>query len=57
MGVVWLAHDPRLDRHVAIGFGASHLGGVPEARARMREEARAASVLDHPGIATVHEIG
>ena len=56
MGVVYLARDPRLDRPVAIKLLPPHLGGNAKAVQRLATEARTASALDHPNIATVHEI-
>ena len=56
-GVVYLGHDPSLDRRVALKVLAPHLNGRPEAVRRFAEEARTASALDHPHIATIHEIG
>ncbi|WP_405019892.1 serine/threonine-protein kinase [Kitasatospora sp. NBC_00070] len=57
MGEVWRAHDPRLDRQVAIKFlppWAAHDGqGV----ARFRREARVTAGLKHPGITQVFDHG
>ncbi len=54
---VHLAHDPELDREVAIKRLAGHLGDDGEWIARFVAEARAASQLAHPHIVTVHDIG
>ena len=48
MGVVYKAHDSKLDRAVALKFLSSHLSKNPEANERFVREAKAASSLDHP---------
>ena len=53
MGTVYEAHDPVLDRSVALKF----LPPLLDDGTRLLEEARAAGALDHPGIGTVHEVG
>ena len=56
MGVVYTAHDPRLDRHVAIKLLPPDLTRDETAKQRFLQEAKAASALDHPNICTIHEI-
>ncbi len=53
MGAVYAAHDPVLDRSVALKF----FPPTTEHETRLLEEARAASALDHPCIGTVYEVG
>jgi len=52
MGSVYLAHDPELDRHVALKVLAGLAASDAEERLLLRE-ARAAGKLDHPGIVPV----
>jgi serine/threonine-protein kinase len=57
MGRVYLAHDKRLNRQVAVKL-LSDSGPAEEERIRrFRQEAFAASALNHPNILTIHEIG
>ncbi|HEV2062086.1 MAG TPA: protein kinase, partial [Solirubrobacteraceae bacterium] len=54
-GTVWLAHDERLDRDVAVKVLRPELADDADVRARFRAEARAAGGLRHPGIAAVFD--
>ncbi len=55
MGAVYLAHDDRLGRAVAIKVVAS--GANAGLIRRFTLEALAASALNHPNIVTVHDVG
>ncbi len=57
MGEVYRAHDPRLDREVALKVLPSDTLADDNARARLVREARLASKLNHPNICTVHDVG
>ena len=56
MGVVYLAHDPRLKRQVAIKLLPSDLTRDETAKQRFLQEAKATSALDHPNICTIYEV-
>jgi hypothetical protein len=58
MGVVFAAHDPELDRKVAIKLVAvARVGTSPTQQARLVAEAQTMARLSHPNIVTVHEVG
>jgi Tol biopolymer transport system component/tRNA A-37 threonylcarbamoyl transferase component Bud32 len=54
MGVVYRAHDERLDRDVAIKVLPETVAGDAARLARFEREARLLASLDHPNIATLH---
>src|SRR6185436_19382503 len=57
MGQVYRAHDPSLDRQVAIKLLPPATAADPQARQRLRREAMAVAALDHPYICKIFEIG
>jgi len=54
-GVVYLGHDTKLDRSVAIKSLPAELMDNPKARSRFAREARVLASLNHPNIATIYE--
>ena len=57
MGLVYRAHDDRLDRDVAIKVLPDSVSRDPDRLRRFKHEARAAGALNHPNILTVYDIG
>ena len=57
MGEVYLAHDAKLDRKVALKILPADLAANPDRMRRFVQEAKAAAALNHPNIAHVYEIG
>src|SRR5262245_56569245 len=56
MGVVYAAHDPRLDRSVAIKSLREEAMGERDGQ-RLWREARAAAKVNHPNVCHLYEIG
>src|SRR2546425_7066140 len=55
MGVVYKAEDLKLHRPVALKFLPAHLSASEKDEARLRQEAQAASALNHPNVCTIHD--
>ncbi len=56
IGEVFRARDERLERDVALKILRSDDGADPDARDRLRREARTLSQLQHPGISTIYDV-
>ncbi|MEP6925311.1 MAG: protein kinase [Pyrinomonadaceae bacterium] len=57
MGEVYLAHDAKLNRRVALKLLPAHFAADAERLRRFKREAQAISALNHPNIVTIHDIG
>ena len=57
MGEVYRGRDTRLGRDVALKVISQKLVGDSASRRRFEVEARAASVLNHPAIVTIYDVG
>jgi serine/threonine protein kinase len=59
MGTVWRARDQMLDRDVAVKeLSVGHLSeeDLYIVQSRMKQEARAAARIKHPGVITIHDV-
>lgn len=56
MGAVYAAHDPKLDRKVALKLLLPG-GGSSEAPARLLREAQALAKFEHPNIVSIYDVG
>jgi serine/threonine protein kinase/Tfp pilus assembly protein PilF len=57
MGDVYLAEDLRLRRMVALKVLPADVARDAQRRSRFLQEAHAASILSHPNVSTIHEVG
>src|SRR5256885_927332 len=57
MGEVYFARDTRLDRKVALKILPPQHAADDHRANRFRIEARAASALSHPNVATIYDVG
>ncbi|MFP2961352.1 tetratricopeptide repeat protein [Myxococcus sp. 1LA] len=57
MGEVYAAHDPELDRRVALKLLRPEGRHLEELRLRLLREAQALARLAHPNVVTVHDVG
>ncbi|MDB5714710.1 MAG: hypothetical protein JWO15_2107, partial [Sphingomonadales bacterium] len=57
MAQVFLAHDPSIERSIAIKVLRQELRSDPEVVRRFLAEARAAGMLSHAHIATIYDVG
>jgi serine/threonine-protein kinase len=57
MGVVYRAHDERLDRDVAVKVLREEVATDPDRLRRFEVEARVIARLDHPNILAIHDLG
>ena len=56
MGTVYAAHDPALDRKIALKLIRAKVAG-PDLEARLLREAKAMARLSHPEVIAVHDAG
>ncbi len=56
-GIVYAAHDPELDRTIALKVLRRELADRPDSRARFLREAQALARLSHPNVISVYDVG
>jgi eukaryotic-like serine/threonine-protein kinase len=57
MGVVYLAHDPVLERDVALKVMAAQMADDGDLKGRFAREAKAVAKMTHPNVVTVFDLG
>ncbi len=57
MGIVFKARDTQLNRTVALKLPSTQTLADDDSKQRFLQEARAASAMNHPNIATVYQVG
>ena len=57
MGVVYRAHDPQLDREIALKIVRTERFAQHDVRARLSREARAMAKVKHPNVVAVYDAG
>ncbi|HEY1549176.1 MAG TPA: serine/threonine-protein kinase [Kofleriaceae bacterium] len=57
MGVVYAAHDPELDRDVALKLLYPTVSPDGPDESRLRHESKLMAKLRHPNVATIHDLG
>src|SRR5262245_29801273 len=57
MGMIYRAHDPVLDRTVALKVISPEIEVTDEIRTRFYREAQACAKLSHPNIVAVYDMG
>ncbi len=57
MGVVYKAHDTRLERDVALKFLPQHLTANASEQARFLQEAKTVAQINHPNVCSIIDIG
>jgi serine/threonine protein kinase len=56
MGEVFLAHDPKINRDVAIKVLPAAISSDSERLRRFEQEAQAAGALNHPNILSIYDV-